>query len=103
MRFHEFCIENASVGATASGAIATVPYGVGTVRRRANEASPGWDVENTGEWDGKSIADIEKTATRLRDKKDKTAEESRKLKAANFAIRAKRAKGKKWKGVKAKS
>ena len=62
----------------------------------------GWDVKSTGEWDGMSVADIERVASRLRKKEERTAEESRRLKAANFAIRAKRAGGKKWKGVKAK-
>lgn len=61
-----------------------------------------WDVESTGEWDGMSVAEIEKVANRLRAKEDRTEEDSRRLKAANFAIRAKKAGGKKWKGVKAK-
>ena len=60
-----------------------------------------WGVKPTGEWDGKTVADIEKTASRLRNKENRTPEESRRLKAANFAIRAKKAGGKKWKGVKA--
>ncbi len=61
-----------------------------------------WGVEPTGEWDGMSAAEIEKVADRLRAKENRTTEESRRLKAANFAIRAKKASGKKWKGVKAK-
>lgn len=61
----------------------------------------GWGVEATGEWEGMSASEIEAVADKLRAKKDRTAEESRKLKAANFAVRAKKAHGKKWKGVKA--
>lgn len=61
-----------------------------------------WDVESTGEWDGMGVAEIEKVAARLRKKENRSEEESRRLKAANFAIRAKKAGGKKWKGVKAK-
>jgi len=60
-----------------------------------------WGVKSTGEWDGMSIAEIERVANRLRAKEERTAEESRRLKAADFAIRAKKAGGKKWKGVKA--
>ena len=70
------------------------------LRQLINES--GWNVKSTGEWDGMSVSDIEKVASKLRAKKDRTKEESRKLRAANFAIRAKKAGGKKWKGVKAK-
>ena len=61
-----------------------------------------WDVESTGEWEGMDVAAIERVANRLRAKEKRTDEETRKLRAANFAIRAKKAGGKKWKGVEAK-
>lgn len=62
----------------------------------------GWNIEATGEWEGMNMSDIQKVADSLRAKKTRTKEESRRLRAANFAIRAKRAGGKKWTGVKAK-
>lgn len=63
--------------------------------------SKDWGVEHTGEWEGKSLSDIEKVASSLSKKEHRTSAESRRLKAANFAIRAKKAHGGKWKGVKA--
>ena len=64
--------------------------------------SKDWGVKSTGEWDGYDKGDIGKVITRLRNKENRSAEESRRLKAANFAYRAKSAGGKKWKGVKSK-
>lgn len=63
--------------------------------------SKDWGVKHTGEWEGMSVSEIEKVASILRAKKERTAEESRRLKAADMAIRAKKAHGGKWKGVKA--
>lgn len=48
------------------------------------------DIRSTGEFDGKSVGDISKMITRLRNVPKRTAEQTRKLRAANFAKRAKR-------------
>ena len=60
-----------------------------------------WGVEHTGEWEGYSAVDLRKVIKSLRAKPTRTKEESRRLRAADFALRAKKAHGGKWTGVKA--
>lgn len=59
-------------------------------------------IEQTGEWTNYSVSELKSKASALRDKETRTEQESKRLKQINFAIRAKSAGGKKWKGVKAK-
>ncbi len=60
------------------------------------------EIEQTGEWKNYSVSELESKASALRDKKERTEAQSKDLKQINFAIRAKKASGGKWKGVKAK-
>ena len=54
MRASEFVVENASVGATASGSIATVPAGLGPVQSRSGSMFTGKYTNdpfpNTPDW-----------------------------------------------------
>lgn len=52
------------------------------------------EIKQTGEYSGKTIAELESMRDKLHAKKDHTAEETTKLRQINFAIRAKRD----WKG-----
>ena len=51
-------------------------------------------IKKTGQWSGKTIAELQKLASSLRKKESRTASEQSKLKQINFAIRSKRD----WKG-----
>lgn len=56
-----------------------------------------WDsdeIESTGEYADKTIGELIKMRDALRDKKDRSDDDSTKLRQLNFAIRAKRG----WKG-----
>lgn len=59
------------------------------------------EIEQTGEWTNYSVSELESKAAALRNKEERSEAESKRLKQINFAIRAKKAGGKKWKGVKA--
>lgn len=52
------------------------------------------EVQQTGEYADKTITELKSMQSKLKDKKERTAEESTKLRQINFAIRAKRD----WKG-----
>lgn len=54
----------------------------------------GADIEQTGEYSGKTIGELQSMHDELSAKKDHTAEDTKKLRQINFAIRAKRD----WKG-----
>ena len=52
------------------------------------------EIKSTGKWADKTIAELKKARSALKDKEDRTKEETSKLRQINFAIRSK----KDWKG-----
>lgn len=68
-----------------------------------SEKKATWGVKKTGEFEGMTREEIRAEIKTLHGKKEHTKEDTRRLKAANFALRAKKAGGKKWKGVTAES
>ena len=52
------------------------------------------EIKSTGKWADKTIAELKKARSALRDKEDRTKEETSKLRQINFAIRSKKG----WKG-----
>ena len=52
------------------------------------------EIKSTGKWADKTIAELKKARSALRDKEDRTEEETSKLRQINFAIRSKKG----WKG-----
>jgi hypothetical protein len=59
--------------------------------------------KNRGMWDDWTVADLKKEQARLHKKENHTAADTKRLERIAFAIRAKKAKGGKWKGVTAES
>jgi hypothetical protein len=87
-------------GAAIAGATGAAAYGGTKLANNQNkdDVNEKWsgdtEIKSTGKWADKTIAELQKTRSALKDKENRTSEETSKLRQINFAIRSKRD----WKG-----